>query len=177
LEDCFRPGLVPEDAALATEHARQAASLAEAGCDLLLVETMATAREARAAVTAAVATGKPTWCSFVTEGDGRLLSGEPLEDAARAAREAGAEAVLVNCVPVRGVAAEVARLRAAVGGPVGAYGNVGHDREVGFRADLMLGPDEFAAATLLAVAGGAAIVGGCCGTEPRHLAALAAALD
>ena len=61
LEDCFRPDLTPDDAALAAEHAELAEALADAGCDLLLVETMPTERELVAATRAAVATGLPVW--------------------------------------------------------------------------------------------------------------------
>src|SRR5690606_9564410 len=78
LEDCYRPDLVPDDEALAREHAAQAEALAAAGADLLLVETMNTVREAHAATRAAAATGLPVWTSFVCDGAGRLLSGEPL---------------------------------------------------------------------------------------------------
>jgi S-methylmethionine-dependent homocysteine/selenocysteine methylase len=177
LEDCFRPDLVPDGAALEAEHRRQAESLAAAGCDLLLVETMATLREARAALRAALGTGLPAWCSFVTDGRGRLLSGEALDEAARTAERAGAAVVLVNCVPVVHLAAEVRVLAASCAGAFGGYGNVGHAEDVdGWRVELMLEPDEFAARTHACRALGATVLGGCCGTEPRHLEALARAI-
>jgi homocysteine S-methyltransferase len=46
LEDCYSPQLVPPDGELWIEHAEMARDLAQAGCDLLLVETMNTIREA-----------------------------------------------------------------------------------------------------------------------------------
>ena len=178
LEDCFRADLVPDDEDLALEHGRQARSLAEAGCDLLLVETMATRREAEAALAAARATGLPAWCSFVSDGRGRLLGGEDLAQAARAAESLGASAVLVNCVPVVELLGDVRGLAAAgLGVPFGGYGNIGHAHDVdGWRADLMLEPEDFAARLLACRDAGATLLGGCCGTEPRHLAALARAL-
>ena len=177
LEDCYRPDLVPGAEALAAEHAAQAESLAAAGCDLLLVETMNCRREAEAALKAAIATGRPAWCSFVSDGRGRLLSGESLAEAARAAEELGASAVLVNCLPVVDLAADVRLLAGAVSVPFGAYGNIGHAHDVdGWRADLMLEPAVFAETMAACVAAGGRIVGGCCGTEPRHLAALAETL-
>lgn len=174
LEDCFAPSLVPSDGELEREHGEQAESLAAAGADLLLVETMNTRREAEAAVTAARAAGLPTWCSFVTDGAGHLLSGEPLADAARAVEDLGVEAALVNCLPVVDLLGDVGRLLAAVEVPAGGYGNIGHAHDVeGWRVELMLSPTEFAARSLECVAAGARIVGGCCGTQPEHLAELA----
>lgn len=175
LEDCYRPERVPDEGALEREHARQARSLALAGAELLLVETMNCRREAEAAARAAVATGLATWVSFVTNGSGLLLSGEPLDEAARAVEAAGAAAVLVNCIPLDRARDEVARLRAAVEVPVGAYPNVGHDPS-GFRPELMVEPAELAAALLACRDAGAGILGGCCGSEPRHLRGLALAL-
>jgi S-methylmethionine-dependent homocysteine/selenocysteine methylase len=177
LEDCLDASRVPPQRDCVREHALQATSLAASGVDLLLVETMNTRREAEAAVDAALATGLPTWCSFVTRGDGRLLSGEPLEEAVRSVEGRGIEAVLVNCVPAVDIVPEVARLRASTRLPVGAYGNIGHANDVvGWQVDLMLGPAAFAAHMTACVAAGAAIVGGCCGTEPSHLAELARSL-
>lgn len=174
LEDCYRPELVPSDRELAVEHRAQARSLAAAGCDLLLVETMNSRCEAEAALSAAMATGLPCWCSFVSDGRGRLLSGESLAEVAAAARELGAAVVLVNCLPVVDLLADVRVLAGAVSGPIGAYGNIGHAHDVdGWRADLMLAPESLAQHLLDCRAAGAQVLGGCCGTEPRHLAALA----
>ncbi len=84
LEDCYRPDLVPEQAAVEREHAAQARFLAESGVDLILAETHNSIREAVAATRAAKATGVPVVVSLVTDGSGRLLSGESLGDAAAA---------------------------------------------------------------------------------------------
>jgi S-methylmethionine-dependent homocysteine/selenocysteine methylase len=50
LEDCYRPDLVPSDAECEDEHAAAAASLVQAGVDLLLLETFNTVRESAAAL-------------------------------------------------------------------------------------------------------------------------------
>jgi len=78
LEDCYSPELVPPQAECEQEHAEMARNLAAAGVDLILVETMNTIREARAAVRAARATGLPVLASFVCHGDGNLFSGESI---------------------------------------------------------------------------------------------------
>src|SRR5712671_3811569 len=58
LEDCYRPDLRPLPAQASREHLEHARALAEAGCDLLLVETVAAADEGLAAVAAAAATNR-----------------------------------------------------------------------------------------------------------------------
>lgn len=136
VEDCYSPDLVPDDASLAREHGELANALAGAGCDLILVETMNTVREAAIAAAAAARTGLPLWVSWTLGPDDRLLSGETLAEAVRAIRPLGPEAVMVNCIPVAQVSSALRALRAAVGDDViriGAYANVGHvDDEVGW---------------------------------------------
>lgn len=182
LEDCYSPDLVPGDAALAREHALQADRLAEGGCDLILVETMNTVREAVAAARAAAQTGLPVAVSLVTDGEGRLLSGEPVAAAARAllALPRPPDVLGVNCVPARAIGADLGRLREAGGGvPLGVYANTGRALdEAGGLFTEPTGPEAYAlfAATWLA-AGGVALLGSCCGTTSAHTAALRALID
>ena len=195
LEDCYRPDLVPDDAALRREHARHAENLAAAGADGILAETIGTLRELRAVVEAARATGLPVWTSVIAagrpSGSGphdraqdavpRLLSGEPLALAVGLAAELGAEAVLVNCLPCGEVAGCLGALRAAEL-PFGAYPNQGAPMPADDPSDAVPGfdravtPDAFANAARSWIAHGATIIGGCCGTEPAHLSALAEAV-
>lgn len=181
LSDCWRPDLVPEAPGRLREHAAQAEALALADCDLILVETMGTAREALDAVAAAAETGLPVAASFTTDGDGRLLSGEPLVEAARALLDLPRPptAVGVNCVPARRVGGELARLAEALPGvPLAGYGNTGQSLD---DKDLFpsqpIDPDEYAVEAARWLAIGARLVGGCCGTTAAHTAALRAAVD
>lgn len=177
VEDCYSPELVPSDAELAEEHALLARYLAEAGVDLILVETQNTIREAIAAARAAHATGKPVWVSFTLDGENRLLSGEALDDAVRAVLPFAPQAVLVNCIPVKQVASAVRILRSAAPPhvAVGAYGNVGHvDETLGWTLTNAVAPDAYARAAHEWRSLGAAIIGGCCGTTPDHIRAIAA---
>jgi S-methylmethionine-dependent homocysteine/selenocysteine methylase len=173
LEDCYRPDLVPGEAALAEEHGEMARALAGAGCDILLVETMNTAREALAATRAALATGLPTWVSFVCGDDGRLLSGEALDEAAAEVATLGAAAVGVNCVGAPFLAACLAHL--PIGVPRLAYANVGHAApDGGWVPTDAVSPQAYAR---YAATWDVAIVGGCCGTRPDHIAALKRRLE
>jgi S-methylmethionine-dependent homocysteine/selenocysteine methylase len=176
VEDCYKPGLVPDDEALASEHARQARILADAGCDILLCETMNTLREALASAKAAIATGVSTWVSVVCSHEGSLLSGE---DVGRVAREIAAltpSAMLVNCTPATSThvaLAKVADAATAAGIPFGAYANIGRPaRESGWEIRGEVGVREYADCARRWLDMGASVIGGCCGTTPAHIAEL-----
>lgn len=180
VEDCWRPDLVPAEADLERLHALHAGALAGAGVDLLLLETFGTAREWLAAARAATATGLAVVACATTREDGRLLSGEPLEESAIAllGLSPAPVAVGVNCVPARRLAASLALLAAAAPGvPLAAYGNTGLpvDEALGLFTEPVT-PADYAALALSWLALGARILGGCCGTRAGHVAALAARL-
>lgn len=179
LEDCYRPDLTPDGEALEREHAMQAESLAAAGVDGILVETQNTVREMAAATRWAKATGLPVIASMITDGQGRLLSGETIEEAVRSLASLKLEALSINCVPARRLGGDLAVLaHAAPGVPLAAYGNLGpptgEDRTV-FIEDVS--PEEYAILARDWLADGARIVGGCCGTTTAHTAALRRMLD
>jgi S-methylmethionine-dependent homocysteine/selenocysteine methylase len=171
--DCYRPDLRPPREEARREHGEFARALAEAGCGLLLVETVAAADEGLAAVEAAVATGLPVWVAAMAMPDGRMRSGDELGAFFRDARSAGARAALINCVPAAGV--DLGLDAAADSGlPFGAYAHMGEvDAEAGWPATPVLSPEEYAARAASWLARGATILGGCCGTTPAHVAALA----
>jgi S-methylmethionine-dependent homocysteine/selenocysteine methylase len=177
LEDCYRPDLVPEPSSLAREHAEHAEHLAGAGVDGVLVETMNTVIEALAALRAVRATGLPALVSFVCWEGATLLSGEALAGAADAVAGEGADAVMVNCLPTANVAACLPDLaRCAL--PFGVYANLGApDDDDGFRRSDDCTPETFADHASAWRDAGARILGGCCGTTPEHLGALARRLS
>jgi len=173
LEDCYRPDLTPEPAALAREHAEHAENLVAAGVDAVLAETHATVREACAAARAAGAVGLPVVVCFQCDARARLPSGEALEAALEAVVALGVAAVGVNCLPPPAVPACLPVL-AAAGRPFGVYPNLGapgdgpdaprvHERT----------PPELAREAETWLAAGARFVGGCCGTTPEHVRRLA----
>ena len=172
LEDCYHPERVPDDAALAREHARHARHLVRAGADAILVETMNCVREGVAAARAAREAGAALLVSFVCDREARLLSGEPLAEALDAVAPLAPEAIGVNCLPPDAVDAclpvlERGKRRFLV------YANLTGPHSA--RSEHTA-PAAFAAQALGWVAAGAACVGGCCGTTPAHLRALVARL-
>lgn len=194
LEDCYSPELVPPENQLRMEHREIAEHLAEAGCDMLLVETMNTIREAVIAAEAAASTGLPVCVSFVAGPGGRapdevnvakvdiddemtLLSGESIEQAVMAVQPIRPAAVMINCVPLHWIDRAFGKLRVAAHGPIGLYANVGHtDDHSGWVLTDDVRPARYARHAQRWRERGASIIGGCCGTTPDHIAALSAAL-
>lgn len=186
LADCYRPEQTPPDEVLRAAHTRTAAWLAAAGCDLILVETQGSGREAAIAVAAAHAAGVPVWASLLPGPEGEhLLDGSPLRAAAVACVRGGAEAVLVNCAHHEVIERALHALQPLRrdGVRLGAYANAARllreqsepPRFVPDRSPLAQQVAEYAAAarrwrdTL-----GAVLLGGCCGMTPAHIRALAA---
>jgi S-methylmethionine-dependent homocysteine/selenocysteine methylase len=176
LEDCYRPDLSPGVASRA-DHAAMARALVDSGVDLLLCETFPHPIEACVAVDAAVETGAETWVALTAGPDGSLMTPAAMRAAARSCVEAGARAVLVNCVAARRTLVYVRQL-AGLGVPFGAYANAGEEADgMGWGA-----ADDPRAATAYAslarswIDAGATLVGGCCGTGPAHIRAMVSAL-
>ena len=179
LEDCYRPDLVPDEDALEKEHGAQAAAFSSADVDAIFVETQNTVRELVAAVRAAQATGLPVIASMVTDGEGHLLSGEQIEEAARALEPLRPDVLSINCVPAGRLAGDLRRLaRSAPKVPLAAYGNLGPPTGEGgtiFAFDVP--PARYAEFAREWLSVGARIIGGCCGTTSAHTAALRSLLN
>jgi len=177
LEWCFRPDLAPHHEQARAEYRELIEVFAEAGCDLLLIETVNSVPEALAAAEAARGVGLPFWISFVPDQQGRLFSGESLEQATRALAPLEPAALLLNCAPPDDVTAGLRQLAPVCSGPTGVYPHVGR-----FDPPEWLFTDEYPAERYAAIARdwialGAGVLGGCCGTTPEHIAALARLRD
>ena len=170
LEDCYRPDLSPADPG--PEHAALAAVLADAGVDLLLCETFPHEGEALAAVRAAVGTGLPAWLAMTAGPGADLLDPAAVGRAGRAAAAAGAQAVLVNCVPAARTLPFVEAL-AGCGVPYGAYANAGAPGEGMGWGRAPDAPARYLWHASTWVDAGATVLGACCGTPLSVTAALA----
>jgi S-methylmethionine-dependent homocysteine/selenocysteine methylase len=174
LEWCFRPDLAPAAGQARKEYEEIFRVVKEAGADLVLFETVNSIREARTALEVAKKMGLPCWVSFVCDERGRLFTGETLEAAAQALEPLGADAILLNCAPPDDITAGMKQLAPHARVPLGAYAHIGR-----FDPPEWMFTDEYPPAKYReASAGwkqiGARILGGCCGTTPDHIAALAA---
>ena len=162
---------------VAAAFAAQAVALAAAGADALLVETMSDLEEAGLALSAAKSTGLPVIVSFAFDSGknkDRTMMGVTPEGAAHAMEIAGADAVGANCgagierfVPV------CARLAAACSLPIWIKANAGlpEMREGAVVYSTRAG--VFASYLPALVEAGASFIGGCCGTTPEFIRALA----
>ena len=170
LEDCYSPWLSPSDPR--PEHRELAQLLAAEGVDLLLCETFPHLDEAVVAVEEAVATGCETWASFTAGPDADLLTPAQIFEGAGRVVDAGATAVLVNCIPASRTL-EFLEAVADCGVAFGAYANAGSaDEHMGWKPDP-LAPRRYAELAQGWVERGATILGACCGTGPSHVAELA----
>jgi S-methylmethionine-dependent homocysteine/selenocysteine methylase len=177
VEDCYAPEAVPDEATLRAEHGQLARWLADAGVDLLWIETMNCVREARTATQIARELELPFVVSFVPAEGGALLSGETLADAVAAVEPAAPLAIGLNCIPPSGMTNLLPRLRELTERPLVAYAHV-HDGPPirGWSYAELLDPQAYAEIAIRWCEQGARIVGGCCGTTPEHIVRLRAAL-
>ena len=157
----------------------QVSVLLEAGADLIIFETFLDADEMSDALAAKLDLTReiPAICSFASAAEGHLSTGLPLQEAFNHMRAQGAEVVGVNCL--QGPQATVRVLQhisVAPGDLLSAFPNAGYPRYVDGRFLYNPDPAYFARVARELVAEGARLVGGCCGTGPAQIAAMAEAI-
>ena len=145
--------------------------LAEAGVDLLVVETMMSLQECRAAVIAAKeTTDLPVLVTLTFNEDGRTLFGTNPSTAALVLTALGVDAVGVNCSTGPDKMVDVIReMRQYTNLPLIAKPNAGLPQMVDGETVYDMEAEEFARNMLLLAEEGADILGGCCGTTPDHI--------
>jgi 5-methyltetrahydrofolate--homocysteine methyltransferase len=154
----------------------QARALAEGGADALVVETMSDPAEAKLAVEAARTTGLPVVACMVFDSGkdhDRTMMGTTPEEAAEILEEAGADCIGSNCGQgIEGFLPICQRLRAATNRPIWIKANAGLPEIVAGETVYKQTPEGFATHVPELVKGGAAFVGGCCGTSPEFIQAV-----
>jgi homocysteine S-methyltransferase len=162
------------DAKLASLFNEQMAALAEGGVDCFLLETFASVADLQVALTVARRIGLPAIAQLAFSEGGFSGDGLSVENvAARLAQEAPA-AIGANCgAGPRELLQVLKRLAAATSLPITAFPNSGFPEYVNGRHLYLATPDYFAALGQDMVAAGVNLVGGCCGTGPEHIRALA----
>lgn len=160
-------------------YAEQISVLAGAGADLIVAETMLSLGETMIALEAARSVcDLPVMCTMTLEADGNLLAGGPVFEALQVLQEMGADAVGLNCsVGPDQLESVVSGLNAVARVPIVAKPNAGMpviDASGFARYDMPA--DAFAKSMRELVRRGAGIVGGCCGTDPGYIRALAKAI-
>jgi homocysteine S-methyltransferase len=176
--DAYRPEEALAVADAAAFHRPQARALAEAGVDFLFASTLGAASEALGIARAMAPLDVPYLLSFIIGADGALLDGTPLGDAVAAidgAVSPAPAAYMLNCVHTSVFASAAPPQRVA-----GLQANTSRKspRELEGLAELETeDPQVFAEGMAeLHRRFGLRILGGCCGTDERHIDALAARL-
>ena len=150
-----------------------------AGVDLLIMETMPALNEAREALEAAkaVAPHLPVLVMVTVDDESECLDGSSPAQAAALLTEWGAGAVGVNCsTGPATVLTAIEAMRPATTLPLAAMPNAGLPRAVEGRNIYLCSPEYMASFARKAIAAGAQIVGGCCGTTPNHIRAMRSAI-
>ena len=147
----------------------------ESGCDLLVVETMMSLAETRAAVIAAnEVSDLPIIASLTFNEDGRTLYGTDPVTAVNVLQNLGVAAIGVNCSTGPDKMVELVRQMKSIAFiPVFAKPNAGMPELVNDKSVYRMTPEEFAEDMKMIIEAGAGMVGGCCGTRPEHIKALA----
>jgi homocysteine S-methyltransferase len=156
-------------------HRPRIDALAEAGPDVLALETVPDVDEAEVMLRAAERTGVPVWLSYTVAGE-RTRAGQPLTEAfALAAGHPAVLAVGVNCCSPRDAERAVPVAAEVAGKPVVVYPNSG-ERWDPVARDWAGGADLDPGRAVAWRAAGARLVGGCCRVGPGTIAELAAVL-
>ncbi len=159
--------------------AEQIRALADAGADLLIIETMPALDEAREALLAAQETAPdlPVLVMVTVDDESNCLDGSSPQNAATLLTEWGADAIGVNCsTGPATVLTALEAMRAATDLPLAAMPNAGMPRAVEGRNIYLCSPEYMASFARKAIAAGAQFVGGCCGTTPNHTRAMRSAM-
>lgn len=165
---------VPEKRSLLQE---QMESLAEGGVDLFILETFSGMEDLEIALGVARGLGLPAVAQLAFLEEGRSREGVGAEEAARRLTEAGAAVLGANCgAGPREMVKILARMAAASSQPLSAFPNSGFPQYVDGRYIYLATPEYFAAMARELVRTGVSLLGGCCGTTPDHIRALAAAV-
>ena len=168
-------GPISEDEAYEL-FAGQARAAQEAGADFAIIETMFDLTEATIAVRAVREnTELPAFATMAFSDGGRTMFGVTPRQAARGLVEAGAAAIGANCaLPPAGLRPVAQAMReVASDTPIIVQANAGlpEKREEGMRYPVDAA--EYVADVRGILEDGASIIGGCCGTDPTYIAALA----
>lgn len=151
----------------------QITALIEAGADLIFFETFTDFAEMDVAFSAKTDAGRvPEICSFACRPDGRLRGGTMLRDAFARLQDRGANLLGVNCMNDPGEMVELLQ-QLSSDYLLAVYPTAGQPQRGHAGPTYDFAPKMFADSARDLIAHGARLLGGCCGTTPAHVAALA----
>ncbi len=160
-------------------YSEQIRALAEGGVDLIILETFEDWESLKIALRAAKKSSSlPVIAQMAFSNRGLSIFGGRAEDCCRRALSAGAAVFGSNCgggfPAVETILQGASRVEGAL---LSAFSNAGMPLMSQGRMSYEAGPDYFASRSVELLQLGVRLIGGCCGTTPRHIRALRAALD
>ncbi|MDP2892011.1 MAG: homocysteine S-methyltransferase family protein [Bacillota bacterium] len=153
----------------------QAAALARGGADFIIIETISDLQEARAAILAAKDACKlPVFVCLTFDQSGRTLTGTDAVTAINVIQSLGVDAAGCNCsTGPKEMVAIIEAMKSCARIPIIAKPNAGLPKLIGDKTVFEMGAEEFALASKALAEAGACLLGGCCGTQPAHIRAIA----
>ena len=154
----------------------QVNALKEGGVDLIIIETMMDIREMKAAIIAAKASGLPVVATMTFDETMRTVLGTPPEVFAIVAEGLGADVIGANCsLGIEGIYKAVEAMSKVTDLPLIAQPNAGIPYLKDGKTIFPATPEEMSAYVPKLIDAGVRVIGGCCGTTPEHINAMAEA--
>ncbi len=154
----------------------QAAIMAEAGVELIMLEMMIEIDRMLVLIEACQKTGLPVWpgltCELDDQGVMRLEGGETLEDAIAALTDKNIPLINIMHTDVKYVDACLKIVQNSWSGPIGVYAHSGEYTGDQWIFDGVISPDDYTAAAEHWLQQGIQVIGGCCGIGVAHIASL-----
>ncbi len=172
LADSWKPQDFPGNIISRPWHDAQLDNLSHHSTDILLLETMNSAREAKGLTDLALRYEKPVWVSFALNGEGQIYNGDDLISTAIYLEKKGVSAIGVNCSSFDASQTALKALREAVSIPLLANPNVelGHATR---KKKKKISPADFVTWANTMEELGVEFIGACCGSDHTHIKALA----
>jgi len=158
------------------DAAAQAAILADAGCDFLMLEMMIQIDRLQATLDGALGAGLPVWVGITShvneEGVAVLRNGEPLSDALDVVKTYDVPVLNIMHTHVEDVDPSLDVVFEKWDRPVGVYADTGGHNNKNWLFDNVISPEGYVEACSRWMGRGVQIIGGCCGFGVDHIQAL-----
>jgi homocysteine S-methyltransferase len=158
----------------------QIKGLLDGGVDMIILETFSLVAELKQAIRAVRELNNdiPLIAQITISDEGKLLSGEPLQNFVIGIAECKVDAIGMNCsVGPKAMLEALEEFKTLTPLPISVQPNAGLPQNVGGRNIYMTSPEYVAEYSKRFILTGAAIVGGCCGTNPTHIRAIRRAVQ
>ena len=169
-------GQIPTHRQLRANVEEQAAIMANAGADLIMLEMMSDIERMLVVLDAAQKCGLPVWVGFSCRldklGEPHLLDGPTLLDGVKAIEDKEVPVVSIMHTEVEYVVACLNVLKANWGGPICVYAHSGQFVEPNWIFNDVISPEDYASAADSWLRQGVQVVGGCCGIGLEHIQVL-----